>query len=329
VTAEHHILSVWNITHPSLADYPELVFHAMPKLTGGPKDLLIIARHYLTGPRYDLAFAGDLRTALFFILLNIVFFWRSVPVYVGDAVFLNPRPRNPLKLLYEKAKVWLIRNGTAHLCVLSSSEYKSYQDVWGIPAELMSQIDFKVISEDRLDELPAGDEPFVASGGNSERDYDLLFDAVRGLDIPVMISTTLTFPAGRVPPNVTLCPNNHTVQSFYGPMAKARLVVMPFKDGLLRSTGQGTYLSAMYLGKCLVVTGTPGVHDLVSDGETGLIVPPGDAPALRRALLAAWEDPALRRRVGEKAKATVSLKNRHATYMRKHFDNMRNLVKSP
>jgi glycosyltransferase involved in cell wall biosynthesis len=47
----------------------------------------------------------------------------------------------------------------------------------------------------------------------------------------------------------------------------------------------------MAMGKLVVVTDCLGVRDYVEDGETGLVVPPGDVDALREALV--WAaDPA-------------------------------------
>lgn len=55
---------------------------------------------------------------------------------------------------------------------------------------------------------------------------------------------------------------------------------------------------AMAHGKPVVASGVGGLLDLVVDGETGILVPPGDVNALRAALRRLLEDPALRRRLG-------------------------------
>jgi glycosyltransferase involved in cell wall biosynthesis len=44
----------------------------------------------------------------------------------------------------------------------------------------------------------------------------------------------------------------------------------------------------------------------VVDGENGLVVPPGDAPALRDALLRLLDEPDRRRRLGEAAVGTAA-----------------------
>jgi glycosyltransferase involved in cell wall biosynthesis len=61
-------------------------------------------------------------------------------------------------------------------------------------------------------------------------------------------------------------------------------------------------LEAMAHGVPVVGTGVGGLLDLVADGETGLVVPPGDVAALRTALERLLGDPELRRRLGAAAR---------------------------
>jgi len=56
---------------------------------------------------------------------------------------------------------------------------------------------------------------------------------------------------------------------------------------------------AMAHGRPVVASAVGGLLDLVVDGETGLLVEPGDVRALRRALRRLLEDSELRRRLGE------------------------------
>lgn len=61
-------------------------------------------------------------------------------------------------------------------------------------------------------------------------------------------------------------------------------------------------LEAMAYGKPVVASAVGGLRDLVVDGETGLLVPPGDPAALRAALERLLGDPELRRRLGAAAR---------------------------
>ena len=62
---------------------------------------------------------------------------------------------------------------------------------------------------------------------------------------------------------------------------------------------------AMAYGRPVVAGAVGGLLDLVADGETGLLVPPRDVPALREALERLLGDRELRRRMGEAARERV------------------------
>lgn len=58
-------------------------------------------------------------------------------------------------------------------------------------------------------------------------------------------------------------------------------------------------LEAMAAGLAVIATPVGAIEDAVVNGETGLIVPPGDSNALARAIARLLDDPDLRHRMGE------------------------------
>jgi len=62
-------------------------------------------------------------------------------------------------------------------------------------------------------------------------------------------------------------------------------------------------LEAAACGTATVASDAPGLRDSVVDGETGLLVPHGDVPALARALARILGDPRLRDRLGTQARS--------------------------
>lgn len=62
-------------------------------------------------------------------------------------------------------------------------------------------------------------------------------------------------------------------------------------------------LEAMRAGRPVVATAHGGTLDLVEDGRTGILVPPGDTAALADAIGTLLRDPALRERLGSAARA--------------------------
>ena len=73
-----------------------------------------------------------------------------------------------------------------------------------------------------------------------------------------------------------------------------------------REEGQGSVLlDAMQCGKPIAATAAGGIPDVVLDGQTGLLAPPGDVAALGEALARLCGDPALRQRLGAAGRSRV------------------------
>jgi glycosyltransferase involved in cell wall biosynthesis len=64
-------------------------------------------------------------------------------------------------------------------------------------------------------------------------------------------------------------------------------------------------LEGMAMGRAVVATAVGGIPDVVSDDNDGLLVAPGDVPALTQALRRVIADPGLRIRLGNSARETV------------------------
>ena len=64
-------------------------------------------------------------------------------------------------------------------------------------------------------------------------------------------------------------------------------------------------LEAMAMGRPIIATRIGGLPDIVVDGETGLLVPPGDELALRKAIQHLLAHPELREQMGVKARQRV------------------------
>ena len=65
------------------------------------------------------------------------------------------------------------------------------------------------------------------------------------------------------------------------------------------------YMEAMSVAVPTVGTATGGVAEIIDDGETGLLVPPGDPAALAHALRRLTDDPPMRQRLGEAGRRSI------------------------
>jgi len=102
----------------------------------------------------------------------------------------------------------------------------------------------------------------------------------------------------RVPMALGMIPNRE-LQPYY---ARAAVVACPS----LREGFGVACAEAMAHGRPVVASAVGGLRDLVIDGETGILVPPGDVAALRAALERLLADPVERQRLGQAGRERIA-----------------------
>jgi len=80
---------------------------------------------------------------------------------------------------------------------------------------------------------------------------------------------------------------------------RADVVVYPYRA----ITTSGAMATGLALGKTIVASDLPVFRELLTDGESALLVPPGDAEALARALVGLAGDAGLRERLAGRVRA--------------------------
>ena len=91
-------------------------------------------------------------------------------------------------------------------------------------------------------------------------------------------------------------------ERLYERLDRAAVVVFPSRrDGFPVACAE-----AMAHGRAVVATAVGGLPDMVVDGETGLLVPPGEPAALRAAVDRLLADPELRARLGAAARERIA-----------------------
>jgi glycosyltransferase involved in cell wall biosynthesis len=141
------------------------------------------------------------------------------------------------------------------------------------------------------------DPPYVLYAGrlSTEKGILELVEAARGLRLVVAGDGPLR---DRVPQSRGVLPREELQMLLAG----AAVVAVPS-----RREGFGLVAAeAMAHGKPVVASAVGGLLDLVVDGETGLLVPPGDVEALRRALERLLADRELRRSLGAAGRARAA-----------------------
>ncbi|HSR22056.1 MAG TPA: glycosyltransferase family 4 protein, partial [Candidatus Eisenbacteria bacterium] len=176
---------------------------------------------------------------------------------------------------------------------------------------------------------PQSSEALVVSAGREHRDYATLADACRELPVRVFIAAGSLFSPSAAHTRPESWPAGFET-GFAGHVAlrdwyaSAAVVAVPLVPTDFQA-GVTTILEAMSMARAVVVSATAGQRDIVEDGVTGVLVPPGDAGALREALQRLLASPAERARLGANARAAVEERfslDRYASCLARHLEEL-------
>jgi len=148
-------------------------------------------------------------------------------------------------------------------------------------------------------------------GETRSRDYKSLFRAVDGIPISLEIagyghwyarekSSRLHDPA---PGNVTLS-RRLSQAELRASYARSQFVVLPVRD-LVYSAGATVALEAGSMARAVIAFRSQGIADYLIDGETGILVDPGDVLALKEAIRSLLANPREAKRLGENARQRI------------------------
>lgn len=145
---------------------------------------------------------------------------------------------------------------------------------------------------------PVKAQPYVLSVGVEMRNYNLLFDAMRSLDVDVVVKASSAWMTGgrsrlaATPPNVRVMAQRLSYGELRDLYAGAALVAVPLHE-TPQAAGINTILEAMAMGKCVLATQSSGLPDVLVDHRTGRIVP-AHASDLGQAIATLWNEPETR-----------------------------------
>jgi glycosyltransferase involved in cell wall biosynthesis len=163
---------------------------------------------------------------------------------------------------------------------------------------------------------------------------DFLIDAIEALpkDLPVHLLLVGHMEAARLTARIKKSPVADRIhRTGFRPDAPALsaacdVFCMPStkREGLARAI-----IEAMAYRVPPIVTASGGSPELVVDGISGLVVPPRDAPAIANAIEKLYRDPALRKRMGDAARARIGTDFRNEDTVRNTIALYEELVPNP
>ncbi len=150
------------------------------------------------------------------------------------------------------------------------------------------------------------EEALVLSVGREHRDFATLALACSGLEARVFVAAGSLFSPGARrhapeawPASVEVGFVDHLqLRELY---ARASVVAIPLVATDFQA-GVTSILEAMAMAKPVVASATEGQCDVIEDGVTGVLVPPGNATALREVIARLLANPRERRRLGANAR---------------------------
>ncbi|RHA41944.1 glycosyltransferase family 4 protein [Cellulomonas rhizosphaerae] len=180
----------------------------------------------------------------------------------------------------------------ASLWVLSSAQVAPLRELLGDGGAPVRYVPFGVDHE-FFAERPAAQAPMVLSvGGDRDRDTETLFRALAQVAAAVPTAEIVVQTASALEPPEGVTKISHVSHAELRELyARASVVTIATRPNL-HVSGMTVSLEAMSTARPVVITGTPGMGDYVVDGETGIVVEPGDAGALSAATAALLRDPA-------------------------------------
>jgi glycosyltransferase involved in cell wall biosynthesis len=168
------------------------------------------------------------------------------------------------------------------------------------------QVDTKFFSPGQTS--PNG--PILTVGDDGARDFPTLLRALDGLDVDLVAKTRQLSAAPTGLPRVQVISNRMRWPDYRALIASARFVVVPLV-AVPHASGVNSVLEAMAMGKAVITCDSPGIRDYAIADRTALVVPCGDAEAMRSAILRLMTDDVLCERLGRCARQFVE---QHCSY---------------
>jgi glycosyltransferase involved in cell wall biosynthesis len=188
--------------------------------------------------------------------------------------------------------------------VLYFKNLESYQRFYGIGPDRAVYVPFKVNAWERIVARPRREAngDYVLCAGRTLRDTATFVEAMRRIDCPGVLlqqkrelldAHGTSAWSGVLPSNLKLIiDESDRFDDFLDFISKARLVVIPRFKNDIAPTGISTYLVAMALNKCVIISEGPGAEDVLTD--QAVIVPPEDVESLAEQIKRLWNDDKLR-----------------------------------
>jgi len=173
-----------------------------------------------------------------------------------------------------------------------------------------------------------GSDYVLSVGEDAARDYVTLVEAVRDLPATVILKARFS---GALPRDaaaaIRIVRTRLSFLEFRDLYASASMVIVPLRPSD-NPSGITSLFEAMAMGKAVIASDIPMIREFITPGENGLIVPVGDAAALRDAIAFLLARPDEQRRLGLNARAYLDAHLSMASFADRFSASIRAVVPS-
>ena len=176
------------------------------------------------------------------------------------------------------------------------AEMSSFAAQYGTPPEKFRFLPY--CSQQRDLRPQVRDGGYILSAGRNARDWPTLLQAVDGLPHPVHILSPQRFD--RLPANCSARLVSH--EEYFDELANCGCMAVALQPERYRVTGMITFVTALAMGKPVVLAGPQAGNDYIEHGVTGFCHDYGDSAGVRASLTRLMADGILRERMSRAAR---------------------------
>ena len=210
-----------------------------------------------------------------------------------------PPARNPVRRLRARVDRWAMRRAMLRGHALDRASLAALPGHYGLPPERFAYVPWFLLRTPVRELPPRPPRPLVLSGGRSYCDWPTLFAAAEGRGWPLEVVCSTADRAEVEPLAARAGARVHCElpRSEYDALLRRAtvLAVVLHDEGIAQ--GHVRIMDATTNGVPLVMTATGSVRDYVRDGETAVVVAPGDVAGVRAAVERLLGDDALAERL--------------------------------
>uniref|UniRef100_A0A832H3I6 Glycosyltransferase n=1 Tax=Oscillatoriales cyanobacterium SpSt-402 TaxID=2282168 RepID=A0A832H3I6_9CYAN len=211
---------------------------------------------------------------------------QSVRVNHVAASFYMPKVPHGMRYVLAQWAYSTIHRFIVH----SRAERQFYGEYFGIPFARFEMQHRAVLMPQPLPATPLERSEYICAISQQDQDYQTLLAAMAKLpDIPLI----LVVPRGRaiaakIPPNVKLRVGL-SPSSIFNILHYSQFMVLPLRQSTV-PCDHASLVTAMHLGKALVVANLPGISDYAFPNSNAVLYKPGSSASLADAIQDLWSN---------------------------------------